>query len=167
MAQRLLADVRRSGPGTVVWLWPNARLETVEHLEAAGAFIVREMINTHSATYRQILLDEAERSGLAGPMPITDEFVAAETAELALVDRVVSPSEGVDRSLLAAGVPEEKLYRSHFGWEAARFADVARCTRPDRPFTALFVGEITVRKGAHLALQAWRDRVAERPGARA
>lgn len=157
VARQLVADVRCAGPGTVVWLWPNAALDTVRQLKDAGAFIVREMINTHSATYRAILEEEARRSGLVGPMPITDAFIAHETAELALVDRVVSPSEGVDRSLLANGVPEEKLYRSHFGWEPGRFPHAGPSGRRERPFTALFVGEITVRKGAHLALRAWRD----------
>ncbi|WP_237438373.1 glycosyltransferase [Alteraurantiacibacter buctensis] len=157
VVERLLADLRRAGPGAVVWLWPNAGLDTVRRLKDAGAFLVREMINTHSATYRQIILGEALRSGLSGPMPITDAFVAEETAELALVDRVVSPAEGVDRSLLAAGVADERIYRSHFGWDPARFPTVSRHRDPVAPFTALFVGEITVRKGAHLALRAWRE----------
>ena len=153
--ERLLAEVRRRGAGCPVWLWPNAELDTVRALKDAGAFVVREMINTHQVTVRTILENEARLSGLRGPMPVTEESIAAENTELGLVDRVVSPSDGVDRSLIEQGVPEAKLYRSHFGWEPARFPGLASPPPPRARFTALFVGDITVRKGVHLALEAW------------
>ena len=160
MAERLLAEVRRRGAGCPVWLWPNAELDTVRALKDAGAFVIREMINTHQVTVRTILEEEARRSGLVGPMPVTEESIAAENAELALVDRVVSPSAGVDRSLIEQGIPPAKLYRSHFGWEPRRFPGFAAPPPPPPPagagFVALFVGDITIRKGAHLALEAWR-----------
>ena len=156
MVARLLSQVRRFGPGCPVWLWPNAELETVRALKDAGAFIMREMINTHQVTVRTILENEARLSGLRGPMPVTEASILAEDTELALVDRVVSPSDGVDRSLIEQGVPEAKIYRSHFGWDPARFSGYTSSASPNARFTALFVGDITMRKGVHLALEAWR-----------
>ena len=156
IADRLVTEVHRRGSGCPVWLWPGADLDTVRALKEAGAFLIREMINTHQVTVRAILEREARLSGLYGPMPVTEDSIAAETSELALVDRVVSPSAGVDRSLIEQGVPEAKIYRSHFGWEPARFPGAASPTPRSERFTALFVGDITIRKGAHLALEAWR-----------
>lgn len=151
---RLLAEVRRRGPGTVVWLWPDARLPFVQALKDAGAFLVREMINTHRGTARRILDAEAKAVGCGPIHAITPASVEAESAELALCDAVVSPSAGVDASLAEWGVPEARIIRSHFGWEPARLAGSTVAQRGDGPL-ALFVGEISVRKGAHLALAAW------------
>lgn len=154
---RLCADVRRLGPGCPVWLWPNASIAMIEQLKDAGAFIIVEMINTHQATARLILQAEAERTGLAGPNLISDESIAWENNTLALVDRIVSPSDCVDRSLIEQGIDPDRVYRSHFGWDPARFGDRSSLAERVKGFTALFVGEITIRKGAHLALEAWRE----------
>lgn len=156
IVKQLLAEVRRQGRGCPVWLWPCASLDTVRALKDAGAFVLREMINTHQSTLRAVLEGEARSCGLRAPIVITDEAIAAENAELALVDRIVSPSEAVDRSLLEQGVPAAKIYRSHFGWAPDRFPDRRRPPQARGRFVALFVGEISARKGAHLALQAWR-----------
>lgn len=153
---RLLAEVRRRGPGTVVWLWPDARLPFVRALKDAGAFLVREMINTHRGTARRILDAEAQAAGCGPIHEITPTSVEAECAELALCDAVVSPSVGVDASLAEWGVPEGRIIRSHFGWDPARLAGSAVADRGAGPL-ALFVGEISVRKGVHLALAAWED----------
>ena len=152
---RLMAELRRRGPGTTMWLWPNARPAFVRALKDAGAFLIREMINTHRGTARTILDAEATRVGCGPIHEISEASIAAETAELALCDRIVSPSEAVDASMAEFGVPPEKLIRSRFGWDPARLAGTTAAPRTADGVLALFVGEISIRKGAHLALSAW------------
>lgn len=79
---RLLAEVRRRGAGTVVWLWPDARIETVSALKDSGAILVREMINTHRGTARRILDAEEIRVGVTDIYSISQKSVEQECAEL-------------------------------------------------------------------------------------
>ncbi|MGE3689827.1 MAG: glycosyltransferase family 4 protein [Novosphingobium sp.] len=151
---RLLHRVGKLGPGTIVWTWPGAGPDSTRKLKSAGAVVVREMINTHCWTAMRILDAEADRTGASGLHEITGEWGEAESEELALADYIVSPSAGVDASLAQWGVPDEKVIKSHFGWDPDRFSPRQGMSHRGE-FVALFVGEISMRKGAHLALAAW------------
>jgi glycosyltransferase involved in cell wall biosynthesis len=54
------------------------------------------------------------------------------------------------------GVPEAKLIRSSYGWSPRRFDNRPQPCPRNGPFTVLFVGSVSVRKGAHLLLDAWQ-----------
>lgn len=148
-----LAVVRAQGPGAIVWLWPGVSLATVQALKAAGAILVREMINTHCGTAGRILNAERDRVGL--PAEDWDGRIAEERAMLALADLVVSPSEGVDQSLAEWGFAPDRIIRSTFGWEPDEFAHNRAAELPGAGPHAIFVGRVSVRKGTHLALAAW------------
>ncbi len=155
IAARLVREVRWRN-GAVIWLWPGTDLETMRALKDAGAMLIREMINNDQASARAILEEEARRTGLDPLLTITDESIEAERRELMLADRLVSSNACVDENLVAVGFPGHKLYKTFYGWDPARFARLDPSPHRSSPFTALFVGEVTMRKGAHLALEAWR-----------
>lgn len=153
--EKLVAAVRREGPGALVWLWPEMATGIIRELRAAGAVIVREMINTRRRTALGILDGEHARLGLPPQHWITPELVRAEDEDLALVDHLVSPSESVDESLVASGWPAGRIIRSTFAWNARDFAEPRSVALPGRGPHALFLGTVGIRKGVHLALAAW------------
>jgi glycosyltransferase involved in cell wall biosynthesis len=89
----------------------------------------------------------------------SESDVADESALYELADHVFCPSELVARSMVTAGVPESKLLRTSYGWSPERVDSSAAIGGPpsSRPFTALFLGTVCLRKGAHLLAAAWRD----------
>ncbi len=151
----LLNAVERGGPGSVVWLWPGASVELQRQLKKVGAIVIREMINTHDGTGRRILDAEYSRVGLPPTHGVTEEKQLTEIEQLALNDFIVSPSECVDDSLLEWGVRDEQIIRSTFGWSPEDFNSVQKPVKSDEGVIALFVGQVGIRKGIHLALAAW------------
>jgi alpha-maltose-1-phosphate synthase len=57
--------------------------------------------------------------------------------------------------LEGAGVPADRILRLPYGVDPDLFRP-APAARPDRPFRALFVGQIGNRKGVRYLLEAWR-----------
>lgn len=153
--QNLLRAIQRQGKGALVWLWPGASIELQRALKIAGAVIIREMINTHSGTSRRILDDEYLRLRLAITHDANEASVRAEFEQLELSDFIVSPSESVDESLLEWNIPEDRIIRSTFGWSPADFAGTSTANLPGEGLKVIFVGQVGVRKGIHLALAAW------------
>src|SRR5438270_5555235 len=151
----LLKAVRREGKGAIVWLWPGASIGLQRDLKSAGAIVIREMINTHDGTGRRILDAEYARLGLPPSHGVTEEKQRREIEQLALNDFIVSPSESVDDSLLEWGISEDRIIRSTFGWTPEDFVRPTHPKSPRHRIKALFVGNIGIRKGIHLALAAW------------
>lgn len=81
--------------------------------------------------------------------------------ECALSDRIVVNSEWSREALLATGVASEKIMVVPLAYERTPNA-VARAPVPpafteERPLCVLFLGQLTLRKGVHLALDAARQ----------
>lgn len=163
-ARVFLRSLRR---GDVAYLWPGTPLWVYQAVKDLRCPLVMERINTHRRTARRILTDAYARLGMSPPSAYSDEAIADEDAKLALADAVFSPSPCVTDSLVDSGVPASKIIQSSYGWDPARLGvppvaseteASAGPTRPaDAPFTALFMGRICVRKGAHLLLEAWEQ----------
>lgn len=137
------------------YIFPDAKLETIIQLKRAGVTVFREMINCHRGTAKIILDNAYHRLGLAPQHGITEEFVILEQKALEAVDYIFCPNPMVEISLLENGVPASKLLKASYGWEPARLAGSERLLRPGDGITAVFVGSICVRKGAHLLLDYW------------
>lgn len=73
--------------------------------------------------------------------------------EYDLADRILVLSEKAEETFLAAGVPQEKLFRHQRGVDVERFTPA-----PDPPegFVAVFVGSVIKRKGVHHLIDVWR-----------
>lgn len=153
--RQLLQAVKGSPGRPVVWLWPDASLKYVRQLKDAGALIVREMINTHRGTARRILEAEGKKQGVDLHSHISPQSIQLEQDELALADYIVSPSEEVDASLAEWHVPDRKVLRSFFGWDPGRISSEHGAASAGEELQVLFVGLISMRKGVHLALEAW------------
>ena len=141
----------------VAYLWTKTSIETYRAVKTKGHIILLENVNTHQATSKAILDTEYRRLGLEPSHGIDEKSIAKECAQLELADYVFSPSKEVTRSLMKADVPCEKIIQSSYGLRQADILlpqDIA--SREHRTeLTAIFVGRIGIRKGAHLLLEYW------------
>lgn len=141
----------------IAYLWPSTSIETYRLAKSAGHILLTENINTHQATSKQILDAEYRRLGIKPDHGIDERNIADESAKLELADYVFSPSDEVAKSLLNANVPSEKIIRTSYGLGASDILSPRQVEmRAGRnELTAIFVGRIGIRKGAHLLLEYW------------
>jgi glycosyltransferase involved in cell wall biosynthesis len=137
------------------YIFPDAAVETIMQLKRAGVTVLREMINCHRGTAKTILDDAYKRLGLPPQHGITEESVTLEQKALEAVDYIFCPNTMVEASLLENGVHTGKLLKASYGWDPARLSGSEKLLSPSEGVTAVFVGGISVRKGAHLLLDYW------------
>jgi glycosyltransferase involved in cell wall biosynthesis len=79
---------------------------------------------------------------------------ARKDTELELADLVVVPCEWARKSLSFSKAGKKCVIKVPYGTPADEVA--VRAKRPDGPFTILFAGQIGIRKGVPLLLEAWK-----------
>jgi glycosyltransferase involved in cell wall biosynthesis len=141
-----------------VYFWSSdVPLSLYEKVHARGHRIIMEAVNT-SQVYRRTILDaEYLRLGLPATHGATADSIATENAKFALASFVYSCSPEVEKSLAAAGVPDEKLLHTSYGLRQSDIlspSDIQN-RKQHTTFTAIFVGSIGVRKGVHLLVDYW------------
>jgi glycosyltransferase involved in cell wall biosynthesis len=137
------------------YLWPAASIATLRELKRRDITVFREQFNCHTGTAKTILDDAYERLGVTPRHGITEETIDRETQVMEMVDRIFCPSPLVETSMLENGVPSHKLLEATYGWDPGRISGSSRRFPPSDGITAIFVGAICVRKGAHLLLDYW------------
>lgn len=137
------------------YLWSDIPIEVFRHLNQLKIMVFREKFNCHKAVARQILLQAYAKLKWPAVVEITEAMVAKEQEELDMAHYVFCANPNVERTLLAQGVPEEKIIRSTYGWDPVRikFRPRPKAERQDPVF--LFVGRGCVRKGVPFLLEAW------------
>jgi glycosyltransferase involved in cell wall biosynthesis len=151
-----LALVTKPGyPISNAYIFPDAALETILQLKRAHITVFREMINCHRSTAKTILDNAYKAFGATPCHGITDQSIALEQKALELVDYIFCPNSMVEASLLENHLQSERLLEASYGWDPARFLGTERLLSRCEGLTAVFVGNICVRKGAHLLLDYW------------
>jgi len=156
-----------AGKIDLIHAWPSGALGTLAVARRLGIPTVLERPNAHTRLAYDLVNRESERLGV--PLPPGSEHafdtkvLAWEEEEFQLADALLCPSEFVRRSFIDEGFDPTTLLRHSYGFDDQRFHQ-ADGTRESRPFTALFAGVAAVRKGLHLALEAWRRSSASRDG---
>ena len=163
------ARLRRMGDQVdVVHAWPRAARRTLLAARQLGLPTFVERPNAHTRYLFTVVNEECDRLGIAlepGSEGWWDaDLLRREEEEYELADHLLCPSEFVVRTFLDQGMAPDKLVRHHYGYDHHRWRPDPQPGPADRPFTLLFAGYATVRKGLHLALQAWRDTPASRTG---
>jgi glycosyltransferase involved in cell wall biosynthesis len=149
----------------VVHVWPSGALETIQTARRLGIPTVLERPNAHTRFAYDVVRDECKRIHVE--LPPGDEYeyrndiLELEEKEFDLADYLLCPSDFTAKTFRDRGFPAEKLIRHTYGYDENRF--VPDMTPRDQ-FTVLFVGVASVRKGLHLALQAWKNSPAIRNG---
>ena len=140
----------------VVYLWAGLSLEIFERFHKNGTKIIIERINCHRATSRKILKVAEQMWGINPEKIISDDDIAGENRKLEMADTIFCPSPMVRNSMIENGVPAEKLLLTSYGWEPERFTSIPLVRKESARLTFLFVGNLCLRKGVPLLLEAWR-----------
>jgi glycosyltransferase involved in cell wall biosynthesis len=122
-----------------------------------GVRTIYQLPTAHCATVRQLVLQEAQefpeafdRSELE--IDFAPERMERKQQELKAAQYILCPSQFVQRSVQAAGVPPERITTIPLGidshWQAPQ--------TNHRKNVFLYVGNITARKGAHRLLRVWK-----------
>jgi glycosyltransferase involved in cell wall biosynthesis len=141
----------------VVHVWPCAALETIEVCKQLGIPTVLERPNAHTRLCYEVVAAECRRIGIKAPhhdYEANEHVLAKEELEFASTDYLLCASDFAEQSFIVRGYPESRILRHRYGFDETKFFP-REASAPDRRFTALFVGVDPVRKGHHLALEAW------------
>ena len=142
-----------------VYGYEYACLATFQAQKARGGLCLYDMPICHHATTARWVGAEYEKF----PELVTDyerhrmklapERNQRKDAELALADRVIAASKFVRDSLVDAGVPREKIWQLPSGAPPVETSG----RKPDaNKFVFVMAGHLSVRKGTHYLLEAWR-----------
>lgn len=140
----------------VVHVWPCAALETIKVCKKLGIPTVLERPNAHTRFCFEVVAAECKRIGIHTPhhdYRPDPAVLQKEEAEFAAADYLLCASEFAAQSFVDRGVLTSRILRHRYGYDPTQFFPAEQ--RADRKFTALFVGVDAVRKGHHLALEAW------------
>lgn len=157
-----------AGKIDIIHTWPCAAVETLKAAARFGIPTVLERPNANTRFAFETVGKEFRRLGVA--MPRTDEYfprlevLEREEREYRLADYILCPSDFVVQTFLDQGYPRRKLTRHMYGFDEKAYYPATRRQDPNRGLTMLFVGVCAVRKGVHLALEAWLNSPASRNG---
>jgi glycosyltransferase involved in cell wall biosynthesis len=119
---------------------------------------VLERPNAHTRFGYETVARECSRIGVQPHHDYTfkKDVLRREEAEFATADYLLCPSEFTAQSFLQKGFPASKILRHMYGYDESRYFPESTNREAAKQFTALYVGVDAVRKGLHLALEAWR-----------
>lgn len=141
----------------VVHVWPLAAYHTLRAAARIGIPTLLERPNAHTRYAYDVVKREAERIGVRLPPShehaYNDAILEREEEEYRLADALLCPSDFVIRTFLDEGFPRDRLLRHIYGFDPVRFSAAQRDEADG--LVVLFAGVAAVRKGTHLALEAW------------
>jgi starch synthase len=149
---------RAHAPTRIVVAREDGCLRAFRRARMEGILCVYDLPTAHYKTVCQLLQREMDLfPGVCTVSLDQRDFAADRTArkdaELALADQILCPSNFVRQSLLAAGVSAEEIHVLPFAAEPQWLARDGRSREP----MFLYVGQISLRKGVHRLLLAWKQ----------
>ncbi|HSZ53914.1 MAG TPA: glycosyltransferase family 4 protein [Caulobacteraceae bacterium] len=146
---------------TIVHFWPEPPARLVRYARSHGLMTVREMINCYRGTAKRIVDAAYREAGVAQATHITRAQVELEDQEFPHHSHFFA-SRQVVPTLLEAGVPQEKVLPTSFGWDPADLTPRGTEELGERVM-GVFVGTVSIRKGAAQLLEAWAASGVEEP----
>lgn len=140
----------------------DGALHSFHRAKQMGAYTVYDLPIAHYQTVRRILQrEEAEFPGVSRkPIMAIDfapERIDHKDAELEAADHMVVPSAFVRDSLLQAGFPAASISVLPSACEGSWFTETPSPEATDlRQSLVLHVGQLSLRKGTHRLLLAWK-----------
>jgi glycosyltransferase involved in cell wall biosynthesis len=156
-----------AGQVDVVHVWPCAALETIKTAKRLGIPTVLERPNAHTRFCYEVVAAECKRIGIQTPhgdYQASHAVLVREEAEFDATDFLLCASEFAAQSFQDRGFPEAKILRHQYGFDESEYFPQTPLREPGKRFTALFVGVDAVRKGLHLATEAWLNSPAAKDG---
>ena len=143
---------RHIGGADICHFYNNHGLYTFREAKKQGMITIVERSSAHPVYQHEILRQEYEHLGLKLPgvvKPLVDKHVQ----EYVEADWIIVTSEFIRRSMIAGGVPAEKMRLIPLGFAPDRFFPTPK---GDDKFRVIYAGQLCVRKGLHYLLAAWK-----------
>jgi len=150
---RALRSIR---PGDIVYIWPPFDLPLIKRAQERGAIVVAERTNCMAPMALEAISRAYARRSI--PMPkswFPLDGMAEERERMWQCDFVTANNPFVRQSLLDAGLPEERIMETSYGFSPHRLVSAIAIDRPKRPPVFAFVGTGTISKGLDVLLEAW------------
>jgi glycosyltransferase involved in cell wall biosynthesis len=157
-----------AGQIDIIHTWPMGAIRTLRVAARLGIPTVLERPNAHTEFAMIAVREECERLGLSLPRGHEHEYnettLRLEKEEYRLADRLLCPSDFVQRTFLDRGFSAESLERHQYGFDETLYHPDRGPRGSKRGLTVLFAGGCAPRKGLHYALEAWLRSPAHREG---
>jgi glycosyltransferase involved in cell wall biosynthesis len=134
--------------------WRNHSLISGKKAKKLGAKIVVENASSHPLIQKK-LLEEEYKANYLNFKAFNKKSLKRSLEELNQADYIKIPSDFVEKSFLEMGFKKEKLIKIPFGVDLINFN--TKKEKIDKKFRAIFVGQVTLRKGIHYLLKAWDE----------
>lgn len=138
---------------TVFHGWNTQALRSIRAAKAQGAQVVLECGSTYTPYKEQLLTEEYQEFGSKFPVMEPERRESA-LAEFQEADYIFVPSEFAWKTFTDAGFSPERVIVVPRAVDTASFSPALHA--PEQ-FTVLFMGKLSIRKGLHYLLEAWRE----------
>ncbi len=138
--------------GDIFHGWNGLCLFSLRAAKGCGMITVVERASAHPLTYLQLLRNEYARWRSRWQPPMWN--YARSIRDIEEADYITVPSAFSRDSMIANGIPAHKLIEIPFGVDLNRFAPNHNAS--PHPFRVIFVGNVSIAKGAPYLLEAWK-----------
>ena len=143
---------RHLGNPDLVHAWSGAAEPSLRAAQTRGIPTVLERSSSHMLEQCRLLREEHAPLGLRWE-ETPRAMVERELREYELATRIFIPSRFVQRTFEAAGFPADRLFLNGFGVDVGAFSPGPKT---DDVFRVIFAGSLSVRKGIHHLVAAFR-----------
>ena len=133
--------------------WAHYAQKSLPAVRKKGAKIILESGSCHIQEQENILREVYGRFNLSF-FPIKNSCKQKMLDEYAQADYIMTLSDFAHQSFIQHKIPPKKLLTSPCGIDVAFF--LAPRKKPKELFQVIFVGLVTIRKGIHTLLEAWK-----------
>jgi alpha-maltose-1-phosphate synthase len=123
-------------------------------VQQRGGKFICDRGSTHHRYQTNVLVEEYARWGVPNP-PVLPRQTALEEQVYELADAITVPSSRTVQSFIAMGVPAAKLHCIPYGVRLGQFKRTVPPPDIRERFEAVFVGQVSLRKGIPYLLQAF------------
>jgi alpha-maltose-1-phosphate synthase len=123
-------------------------------VQRRGGKFICDRGSTHHRYQANVMVEEYVRWGVANP-PVLPRQTEQEERIYEIADAITVPSSRAVQSFIEMGIPAAKMHRIPYGVRLDRFSRTGSPPDIRERFEALFVGQVSLRKGIPYILQAF------------
>tara|TARA_B110000037_G_scaffold212517_1_gene265353 strand:+ start:440 stop:1615 length:1176 start_codon:yes stop_codon:yes gene_type:complete len=117
---------------------------------------ILERGSSHIKFQHKILTNEYKSLGIKPSVP-SSQMIKKEIEEYDLADFICVPSQYVKETFIKYGIKKDKIIKIPYGVDLKEFCVVESKKRKDNKFRIISTGSISVRKGSHYLLEAFKE----------
>ncbi len=140
--------------GNILHAFNHYALFSMRKAKRLGMKTLIERDTAHPVYQQHLLSEEYARYGL-NYSSVNRLILRKHIQEYVEADAILVPSEFVRRTMVEQGIPESKLRLAPLGFDPNRFRPI-QGGKTDTTFRVLFVGSVSLQKGVHYLLEAFK-----------